>query len=273
MSLPMEVHQQIMLHLDHRSLLKFSRTNHHLRGLYMVLPAADIQASINEFLDLMADCSHSWLQQDQWNLMWLFEQTNQDFLKKIDMFPCYYCWEIMPSNEFGDWAAKRLTEIYNGVPLSGACSSNHTEGHDVFHFVMDQEAKGRVMRTEDDLTYKNQSYLQVVEGIKDGGGFFQDCYENSDVILATVMGEFGDDDDEDEGEEEEEASEVDEEEDRQSGDEDHQDDEHSHGLDGDDDRDGQDAGDGDAQEEYDNADRTNDEVISGAESQGHYTKD
>ena len=80
------------------------------------------------------------------------------------------CYRVFPSSEFGDWTAKRLTEIdEDGMPLQAVW---HTDTYDEFHMIfraiVAKEAEGEKMRTKYDLDNGCQSYLYAAQTIEDG---------------------------------------------------------------------------------------------------------
>ena len=104
-----------------------------------------------------------------WDILYDFECTNQDFLKRGDMISCYACFAILPSSDFNYWAEKRLTEIdKNGMPLQGVCFDPVDQFHRIFHLVMSHEVQRRRIRDEWDLVCGCQSYLFCTERIKEG---------------------------------------------------------------------------------------------------------
>ncbi len=186
LSLPVELHREVLLRLDHPSLLNMTSTNQYFRTVLKTLPVTAIQDSINDFLRSIEKPS-SWNISDSWAMMGKFEKTNAGFLKTADMIPCYYCRAILPSEDFGDWATQRLTEIYDGAPLAGVCLYEDDDFHYRFHLIADQEfhptarqkARGVSVRDMYDAVIDdNKSFLAVVDSIQCRGLFFDDWHRN-----------------------------------------------------------------------------------------------
>ena len=122
-SLPMDLCREIMLRLDLASLFRFSQTNRYSRTVYMALSAKDIQGKINHFLlndPQRENQCDPWGRCEEWNALYSVEEEYPHLLEKVNLLPCYACYGVCPSTNFGDWTAKRLTEIDDdGMPLQG----------------------------------------------------------------------------------------------------------------------------------------------------------
>lgn len=168
----MELHQEIMLRLDLASLFCFSKTNRYFRTVYMALSAKDIQGIINHFLlnDTQIEEHHcSWGRSEEWNALYMVEEDYPHLLERANLLPCYACYGVYPSTDFGDWTTKRLTEIDDyGMPLQGVCHADTNEFHMIFRAIVAKEAAGEKVRTEYDLGYGCQSYLNAAQTIEDG---------------------------------------------------------------------------------------------------------
>jgi F-box domain len=104
MSLPMEVHREIMQYLDVKDLLSFSNVNQSVRAILHALPATEIEDLTREWYDWFQDnCGHDiWGRLDNWDVFYILERDHQDLLTAGDLIPCYGCAMCHPSADFGD---------------------------------------------------------------------------------------------------------------------------------------------------------------------------
>lgn len=164
-----------MIRLDLASLFCFSKTNRYSRTVYMTLSAKDIKGTIDHFLvndPRREDRCTPWGRFEEWDALYSVEEEYPHLLARVNLLPCYACYAVYPSTDFGDWTTKRLTEIDDdGMPLQGVCHDDaydYDEFHMIFRAIVAKEAAGEKMRDKYDLDCGCQSYLNAAQGIEYG---------------------------------------------------------------------------------------------------------